>query len=458
MTSLGAKWQVGVARRNITPPPGVELAGLGYYLNRTWTNIRDSLNATALVVANAKGEGVAWVALDLMYNDAGFTRAVRTRVAACTPLLPDSVCVNCSHSHSAPTAGLILGAGERNEDYLRSAARAAADTVEAAWKSLQPAVLRVGSSELTGMTFNRTRENGLVDPTVSVLRADTVDGRPLAVAVNFHAHCIAHLETDLFAVTRDWPGEVVDQIEATLPGAIALYLQGTCGDVNFRRELNGTARRFEPAQALTRVALAAWQTSRPVEASGIAAVTRDLDLPTRRWTREEISRDREEGMYRIKTGDTTGWRDGIARVCVNQPERLPLRYGGSTERAAAAVARFAVEWTDRILPEWETRPELLPTEVQAIRIGDVYCCAYPAELFTSLGLEVRRQWNRRDLFMLGFSNGSIGYLPDAHDVALHSYAAIQSPKCTGQFPFTADSGTAMVDGLLATLGQVADAG
>lgn len=458
MTSSGAKWQIGVARRNITPPPGVELAGLGYYLNRTWTSIRDSLNATALVVTDAKGESVALVALDLMYNDAGFTGAIRDQVSARTPLRPDAVCVNCSHSHSAPTAGLILGAGERNEEYLRSAARAAADAIETAWQTRQPAKLRVGSSELTGMTFNRTRENGPVDQTVSVLRADTADGRPLAVAVNFHAHCIAHLEADLFAVTRDWPGEVVDQIEAALPGSTALYLQGTCGDVNFRRELNGTERRFEPARALTRVALTAWQTSRPVEVSGVAAVTRRLDLPTRRWTREEVMQDREEGLYRIKTGDTTSWLEGVARVCVNQPERLPLRYGGSADRAAAAVARFAVEWTDRILPEWETRSELLPTEVQAIRIGDVSFCAHPAELFTSLGLEVRRQWPRHDLFMLGFSNGSIGYLADAHDVERRNYAAIQSPKCTGQFPFTANSGTAMVDGLLATLSEVTDAG
>src|SRR6185295_6112587 len=51
--------------------------------------------------------------------------------------------------------------------------------------------------------------------------------------------------------------------------------------------------------------------------------------------------------------------------------------------------------------------------------------------------------------------GGIGYLPDAHDVERRSYAAIQSPKFTGQFPFTEKSGPAMVEGLVSSLERVA---
>jgi len=246
---------------------------------------------------------------------------------------------------------------------------------------------------------------------------------------------------------------MVDQIEAVLPGATALYLQGTCGDVNFRREFNGTDRRFEPARAITKAALGALQSARPIATNGIQYNSRAVTLPTRRWTREEVMRDREEGLHRLKTGDTTGWLDGVARVCVNLPDRLPLRYGGSAEKAVAAVSRFAVEWTDRILPELDTRPETLECEVQAIRIGDVYVAANPSELFTTLGLEVRHQRSSQDLFMLSYSNGSIGYLPDAFDIERRSYAAIQSPKFTAQFPFTKESGPVMVRGMIEALIQ-----
>lgn len=449
-------WNVGVARRIINPPPGVELAGLGYYLNRTWQRVRDNLTATAFVVSDSQGNSVALVALDLMYNDASFTSRIRQLAAAHTGIHPEAICVNCSHTHNAPTAGFIRGAGERNETYLATAAEEAANTIADAWRAREPARLYTGYSDLAGMTFNRTREGGPVDTRVRVLRADTADGKPLAIAVNFHSHCIAHMEVDLHAISRDWPGEVVDQLEGALPGVTALYLQGTCGDVNFRREYNGTEKRFEPARALTRTVLESLPRLRPVAASSVGFVNIEVALPTRRWTGEEIHRDREEALHRLQTGDTNGWLSGIARSCVNQPERLPLRYGGSVEKAVAAVARFAAEWTDEILPRLTTTPEVLRVPVMAIRIGDVYFAAHPAELFTAFGLDLRRRWSRADLFVLGYSNGSIGYLPDLPEIERCGYAALQSPKFTGQFPFTPQSGPALVNGLLAALKEVRD--
>jgi hypothetical protein len=454
MNSLNAGkpvWRVGVARRVINPPPGVELAGLGYYLNRAWQSIRDDLTATALVISDDRENSVALVALDLMYNDAAFTARLRQQVAARTELQPAAICVNCSHSHNAPTAGFIRGGGVQNEAYLVLAANEAAVAVIEAWRNRQSARLSVGHGDLPGMTFNRTRENGPTDTRLGVLRADGLDGSPLAVVLNFHSHCIAHMEADLFAVGRDWPGEVVDQVEAALPGATALYLQGICGDVNFRREFNGTDRRFEPAQALSRMAMEALQNARAIEQPGIAFRSRVFPLPTRRWEREEILRDREEGLHRLKTGDTSGWLNGLARSCVNQPERLPLRYGGSVGKAVQAVARFGVEWTDDILPFLDTRPKILDAEIQVMRVGDVCFAANPAELFTSFGLELRRRFAGRELFLLGYSNGSIGYLPDDFEIQRRGYAAIQSPKFTGQFPFTSQSGPALVDALTAAL-------
>lgn len=447
-------WNVGVARRVINPPAGVELAGLGYYLERRWRRVSDNLHATALVVTDSRGNSLAIAALDLMYCDAAFTNRIRRLVSAQTDIPMEAICVNCSHTHNAPTAGFIRGAGERDEAYLSFVERETAAAIVDARRACQPTRIYTGHAEFSGMTFNRARADGPVDTRVGLLRADTLEGRPLAVAVNFHSHCIAHMETDLHAVSRDWPGEVVDEIERAVPGATALYLQGTCGDVNFRREYNGTERRFEPARALSRVVLDSLPDLRPATGSGLEVTCNEVLLPTRRWTDQEIAQDREEGLHRLQTGDTAGWLEGIARSCVNQPEQLPLRYGGSVEKAVAAIARFAVEWTDEMLPRLATTPETLRVPMMAARIGDVYFAAHPAELFTGFGMELRRRWPHPDLFVLGYSNGSIGYLPDAPEIARGGYAALQSPKFTGQFPFTPQSGPALVAGLLASLQKV----
>jgi hypothetical protein len=72
-------------------------------------------------------------------------------------------------------------------------------------------------------------------------------------------------------------------------------------------------------------------------------------------------------------------------------------------------------------------------------------------LFTSLALDLRRQWEHKDLMIIGYANDSIGYMPDAHDVDRRSYAAYQSPKFKNQFPFVEKSGAALVNGLLCAL-------
>jgi len=454
----GAQWTAGIARRIITPPLHVELAGLGYYLNRTPQRIRDNLNATALVIGDEFGKFLAFVAMDLMYNDAKFTANIRRQVAAKTEIAENAVCVNFSHSHNAPTAGFARGVGEVDPEYLAFAAKQAVDAVVEARKKQGPASLWVGAGELTGISFNRTRENGPVDTKLSVLRVDTADGKPLAVAVNFHCHSIAHMEVDLRAVSRDWPGELVDQIETAMPGVTAMYLQGTCGDVMERAEFRATERRFEVAKRMTKVALEACNDSRLVNGSTVAALTQRVSLPTRRWRRQEVTDFGAEGRRRLVTGDTTGWLDGIAKSIVGFPQRLPLRYGGSVEKAVAAISRFAVEWSETTIPTLNNRPEFLETELQALRIGDIWFIANEAELFTSIGLEVRRRWLHNDLFMLSYSNGCIGYLPDVHDVERRSYAAYQSPKFTGQFPFTERSGEVMVAHMLETLRELEKAG
>ena len=97
-----------------------------------------------------------------------------------------------------------------------------------------------------------------------------------------------------------------------------MYLQGTCGDVNFRREFNGTERRLSLREPFP-IALQLCKMRAHLDEPGVVSLTRNVSLPTRRWERQEILCDREEGLYRLKTGDTTGWLTVGARM--RQPAR-----------------------------------------------------------------------------------------------------------------------------------------
>jgi hypothetical protein len=444
--------QAGVARTTLSPWWGVELAGWGYYLGRTWQRVRDHTAATALVLEDS-GHSVALVAVDLMYADAAYVSAIREQAAKGTGLRPESIAVGCSHSHNTPTAALIRGAGEMDPEYVAWAARQAATAVILAWRQRRPAVFSAGKSEVAGWSYNRTRQGGPVDTRLGLWRIDDADGRPLAAVVNFQAHPTVMMELGPTDLSRDWPGVVTDTLEQTLPGLTALFFQGSCGDVNFEQRWNAAAACREPGRFVAGCALQAYARARQVDSPTLQTVTRPVMLPTRRWRREEILPYREEAEHRLHTGDTTGWLDGLAKVIVNFPLRLPERYGGDVSKAVRAVSRFGVEWSSQALADLESRPETLTTEVQAVRVGDAYLVTNPSEFFTTLALDLRRQWPHEDLLIAGYANDSIGYLPDAHDVERRTYAAYQSPRFKNQFPFTAQSGGVMVKAMLETLGQ-----
>lgn len=440
----------GVGRTIITPYAGVELTGWGYYLERTWQTVHDNLNATAVVISN-DGVSVAVVSVDLMVISDDFTRQIRELVHDATSIPMAHILISATHTHNAPSSGGLLGVGEVDPFYEEWAAKQTATAAIMAWQSRAEVTVASARTTLPGFTFNRTRDQGPVDPTLTALRVDRLDGTPLAVVVNFQGHPTVSTVLRPYAVARDVPGEVCDLLEAALPGATAIYLQGACGDVNFLREFTTPQRHLEPARAIAGRALAALAGVEPDASATVAATNQQVRIPTRRWTREEIDGDRIEAQERLGKNDMQGWRDTIGRAMTNRPDDMVKRHGGNEWHAVRAMCRFNLAWTFQILNDLETRPEWLETEVQAVRIADLSIVTNSTEFFTSFALDVRNRSGLEKLMIACYSNGRIGYMPDAHDIAARSYAAYQSPKYCLQFPFTNESGPALCDGMLSVL-------
>lgn len=440
----------GIARTSLTPFWGVELTGWGYYIERTWKQIHDGLNATALVVDDGDRQ-VALVALDLMVIDERFTRNTRDRIHRETGLPHSAIMLTCSHSHNAPAAGGLLGVGECDPFYEEWASRQAATAAILAWKHRIPSRVSTSHGKLVGHSFNRTRPNGLVDTTLTTLKVESLSGHPVAVVVNFGAHPTVTTQWRPWDVSRDLPGLVCDQIEQAIPGVTAMYIQGACGDVNFLREYVDEVRHHEPARQLTNAALESLIISQAVKSARVAFASEVAVLPTRRWTRDELMDDRTEAKRRLATDDVSGWRETIGRSMTNRPDDMIDRHGGDEQKAVRAMARFNMEWTERMLVDVDSRSLTLSTEVQTLRIGDLFVTANSSEFFTPFALDVRQRAGVSELMLACYSNGRIGYLPDDYDIRARSYAGYQSPKYCNQFPFVAESGPALCDAMIRTI-------
>lgn len=104
--------KAGMAKADITPEKGLELAGYPHY-PRNNTGAHDPLYAACMYLEN-DGEAVAMVTLDLLFFSKKHTAEVRRRLEAEHILCGDHLMISCSHTHSGPWASGRLDTREWN--------------------------------------------------------------------------------------------------------------------------------------------------------------------------------------------------------------------------------------------------------------------------------------------------------------------------------------------------------
>ena len=103
--------RIGFGRSDLTPRVGVELAGFGAFINRHSVGVRDRLWARAMAIEAADGEAAVIVGLDLCVIYRETTERVCELLHEATGVPPERVMVNCTHTHSGPETGGLIGWG-----------------------------------------------------------------------------------------------------------------------------------------------------------------------------------------------------------------------------------------------------------------------------------------------------------------------------------------------------------
>src|SRR5262245_12186969 len=101
------RWKAGVAAREITPAPGIWMAG---FAARTCPSLAVALplQAKALAVEDEHARRAVLVTLDLLGVTADTTTRVAEAVRLRHGLSRESLCFNASHTHSGPVTADLL--------------------------------------------------------------------------------------------------------------------------------------------------------------------------------------------------------------------------------------------------------------------------------------------------------------------------------------------------------------
>jgi len=378
---------VGAATCDITPDVHkykVPMAGYGARQGKPATGIHDRIHAKILVFIDGQRR-MALVTTDLRSN----TPEIKDQVVEKTKDLGfrrDNVMISASHSHDGPSffpePFWQFQFGKYDPAIVPPMTDAIANAIKEAVKSAAPAKIGFGQKKVEGFTHNRrwgydtearkkAGEKPAVNPVLSVLRVDDMNGKMKALLVHFATHPTI-LGADNMEISAEWPGAMKDALEATFPGIVALYVNGAEGD----QSPAGAKGKDDFAKVKdfgTRLAAQAASLAKTIKAQSVPFMAYTWAKPE--LPHLEFSEAARKGPYR---------------------SLLPL--------AQDALPRSA--------------------EIQVFAIGDLALVGLPGEPICDVGLATAaaaRKAGFDKVLVLGLTNDYIGYIVNKKEYAHGGY-------------------------------------
>ncbi len=386
----------GCAKVNITPPLGIPLIGSK---GKPSDNIIDELYARALVL-NDGNTTVAIVSADLLYTPLEeITNPARQIIKDKTGMPEQNVLICATHTHSGPevfTRSKLgpdkeIPASKIDQRYLQTLIRKIADSVLIAHKNMQEVKMGVAKGQIPEIVYNRRSKTadgsvrmaftlppeviatqkvkqgpdgsvrvtfaythgeaqldfGPIDPDVCVLRVEDTNGEIVGSLINFGCHPVCIYPYLSTAISADYPAYATQVVEQ-VEGGVCLFTLGLAGNAV------PVQRGVRPRQQIGR-ALGA------------------------------------EALRRLQLVPTTG---NITLKALKKEVKFPTKKGAYTSETKDA----------------DKTGDCVKTEIQIIRLGDVFILGLPGEILVEVGLEIKRKTGMENLFVVTLSNDTIGYV------------------------------------------------
>lgn len=415
-------FRAGAAIRNITPEPGVSLAG--HFHDHVATHAHDPLCARCLVLDDGASE-LALVMVDSCVVPREIFDAARAAVADGVGIPAGNIMMAATHTHTAPSTVSIF----QSEPVPGYADVMVAGIVEAAREAhhrLAPALIASGAGAVPDEVFNRrwfmkpggipanpfgektdkVRMNpprvsedliepaGPTDPATPFIAVKRPDGAPVAVLANYALHYVGG--TDEGAMSADYFGCFADGLTklfgATDTSFVAMMSNGASGDIN-NINFREPAPTFAPYEKMNLVAdkvarevYRACQEATFESWMQLDAITAEIALGVRLPNAEDVER---------------------AQAIVDAAE------GDVMKTAEEVYARETL-----MLQHY---PQQVSVPLQVLRIGHTAITAIPCEVFVEIGLHLKKVSPFPNTFPVALANGYYGYLPTAAQHALGGY-------------------------------------
>lgn len=406
ISSTWAKgWKAGVAKVIITPKESVWQAGYASRTHASEGKLHD-LWAKALALEDENGKKCVLVTTDMLGFPKAMSDRIRTQLNSKFGLTKAQIILNSSHTHSGPVLDNALHdiyPLDANEEakiarYSRQLEAQIIALVGQALNDLEPVEL-FAQNGVTRFQVNRrnnreaslreqTELKGPNDYAVPVIKAVTANGKLKAIAFCYACHPTV---LDIYQFSGDYPGFAQIELENAHPGVTALFFQGAAGDQNpLPRRTISLARQYGRELA--------------------AAVDRILEEPMRALP-AQLQTAYSEINLPLSPSPTE------AELIKTQSETTP----------------YLQRWATRMLAEMKQGKPFITSysyPLQVWKLGDQPLFSFGGELVIEYAIECKKRFGQ-DLFVMGYSNDVMGYIPSATILKEGGYEGASSQMVYG---------------------------
>lgn len=374
------KIKAGCCSNVIEVPLFTELYGYGPFLGRRNRGTLDPLFCRCASFFDGKNR-VVIISNDLVTMDPERTREIRCEVSGKSDVSSRNIMICGSHTHSGPTISKGIGWGELDPKFVASWVKTVVKTAVAAVKNETSVTMRCGKALLSEkIGYNRVWKEGPTDPEIRWAGFYTASN-DLKLLMHNHAMHGVVFGPGMLYVSADWPGAVNQTIINRKITGNVLFLQGTAGDINSKEPCCLPMEEGKKALAgITEVYIRSLEAGldgglqmSPVP---VKTASKKMELPSEDVTPEYL----RENAPKVRK---------ISEVSAYQADRME-------EMAVYMEAGGSVK---------------IDTDLQVLRIGDLFIYAVGGEPFYEIGREILDKSPGKAAMVVSNANDNCRYIP-----------------------------------------------
>lgn len=383
-----ATLRAGAARIDFTPAQ----------LPANILGVLDPVYVRAMVMDNGSTRA-ALVSVDAGSVSTDLFNKVSARAAQELKIPAAQLLISATHTHSVPFQA-SQGLDEKVMQALREAA-ARMQPARVAWGTGQSwiNVNRDRVDPVTNRWWEGPNYEGTSDKTVAVVRFESLSGQPIAVYYNYGVHAV--LTGTLDKISGDIPGATSRYVESSLGGnAVALWSSGPAGDQN--------PIFFNQTYELREIRIADYAKRGEDISNSMPPGGQGLD---RNNPRVQVLLKQQEQMTETM-GQMLG--EEILHVMRESLEKPPadLTIRGAHSQLTCP-ARRRTDTGRAGYPGTYVDAGEVSIRLGALRIGDIYIGTVDGEVYSGIGLRLKRESPFKHTMLSTLTNGSAptGYIP-----------------------------------------------